>query len=66
MCLGVRLLLFAQAGANDVQMNEDKLKPGERCASTSNRNFQVRRLRPKKAALTVSRTDKDRGDVHIS
>ena len=27
---------------NVLAMNEDKLQPGERCASTSNRNFEGR------------------------
>lgn len=27
-------------------MNPDKLEPGERCASTSNRNFEGRQVRP--------------------
>jgi hypothetical protein len=34
---------MARAGLLDVPgMNPDKLKPGERCASTSNRNFEGR------------------------
>jgi 3-isopropylmalate/(R)-2-methylmalate dehydratase large subunit len=29
-------------------MNPDKLEPGERCASTSNRNFEGRQVPPRK------------------
>ena len=43
-------LLFTEAGfewrepgcSMCLAMNEDKLQPGERCASTSNRNFEGR------------------------